>query len=58
MITVDVLLNCNHSLFNKYRRKFIRDENIEEAQNSNGTKHRIFVGTCINIKKILSFTLG
>jgi hypothetical protein len=51
MITVDVLLNCNHSLFKNYRKKFIRDGNIEEAHNSNGTKLRIYVCTCINIKK-------
>jgi hypothetical protein len=51
MITVDVLLNCNHSLFKNYRKKFIRDGNTKEAHNSNGMKLRIYVYTCINIQK-------
>jgi hypothetical protein len=58
IITVDVLLNCNHLIFNNYKKNLIRDGNTWKAHNSNEEKLRIFVCTSINIKKILSFTLG
>ena len=51
VITLVVILNWNQSLIKELHKKIQRYGNIEETHNSNWTKIRIFVCTCINIKK-------
>jgi hypothetical protein len=59
MITLVIILNCNQSLSKELHKEIQKNGNTEETHNSNSTKIRIFVCTCINTQKeSLSITSG